>query len=114
MKCSRLFVFLFLISCSLANAKRAEELTLLELQQELVGKRFVDLTHAFAPGIPHWPGFPDEKRKMIYGFDNGQGSLGSGFFAETFSLVGQWGMLSIHRPISAEAEELSIRSRLRK
>lgn len=26
-------------------------------------KRFVDLTHAFEPGIPHWPGFPDEKRE---------------------------------------------------
>lgn len=24
---------------------------------------FVDLTHVIEPGIPHWPGFPDEKRE---------------------------------------------------
>jgi len=24
------------------------------------------LSRAFAPGIPHWPGFPDETRKTIY------------------------------------------------
>ncbi len=51
----------------------------------------VDLTHAFAPGMPHWPGFPDEKRETLYWFDEGRGSLGSGFFTESFTLVGQWG-----------------------
>ena len=91
MKCSRLFIFLCLASCSLANAKGADELTLSKIQRALVGKRFVDLTHAFAPGIPRWPGFPDEKRKTIYWFDKGEGTLGSGFFAESFSFVGQWG-----------------------
>jgi len=25
----------------------------------LAGKKYVDLTHAFEPGIPRWPGFPD-------------------------------------------------------
>ena len=88
---SRLLCLLFFASCSLADAKRASELTLLELQQALVVKRFVDLTHAFAPGIPHWPGFPEEKREMIYWFDKGRGSMGAGFFAETFTHVGQWG-----------------------
>jgi kynurenine formamidase len=51
----------------------------------------VDLTHAFAPGIPHWPGFPNERRTTIYWYDKKPGTLGSGFFAETFTHVGQWG-----------------------
>jgi kynurenine formamidase len=54
-------------------------------------KRFVDLTHTFEPGIPHWPGFPDEERETIYWFDEGGGRLGAGFFAQRYSLVGQWG-----------------------
>jgi hypothetical protein len=29
-------------------------------------KKIVDLRHAFGPGIPHWPGFPEETRKTIY------------------------------------------------
>lgn len=91
MKRSCFLVILFFASCSLADAKRAEELTLLEQQRALIAKRFVDLTNTFAPGIPHWPGFPDEKREMIYWFDKGRGSMGAGFFAEIFTHVGQWG-----------------------
>lgn len=53
--------------------------------------RKVDLTHAFAPGIPHWPGFPDETEKTIYWYGAKPGTLGSGFFAQVFSHVGQWG-----------------------
>ena len=34
--------------------------------QALQGKRFVDLTHAFNPGIPHWPGFDPETRTTTY------------------------------------------------
>jgi hypothetical protein len=30
-----------------------------EIQKILISKRFVDLTHAFEPGIPHWAGFPN-------------------------------------------------------
>jgi kynurenine formamidase len=91
MKCLRLLCVLFFAWHSLADAKSAGELTLLEIQQALQGKRFVDLTHAFAPGIPHWPGFPDEKRELIYSFEKGRGSMGIGFFSEIFSHVGQWG-----------------------
>lgn len=69
----------------------AAEPSLLEIQKILAGKKFIDLTHAFAPGIPHWHGFPDEKRETIYWYDKGRGSLGEGFFAEIFTLVGQWG-----------------------
>ena len=67
------------------------EPSLLEIQKILAGKRFVDLTHAFGPGIPHWHGFPDEKRETIYWYEKGRGSIGEGFFAETFTHVGQWG-----------------------
>ena len=52
----------------------------------------IDLTHSFAPGIPHWPGFPDEKKRQpIYWYDKRPGTLGDGFFAEVFTHVGQWG-----------------------
>jgi kynurenine formamidase len=51
----------------------------------------VDLTHAFGPDIPHWPGFPAERRETLYYYDEGVGSRGSGFFAQQYTLVGQWG-----------------------
>jgi kynurenine formamidase len=54
-------------------------------------KQFVDLTHAFELGIPHWPGFPDEKRETLYWYDEGVGTKGKGFFAQQFTHVGQWG-----------------------
>lgn len=69
----------------------AAETSLWQIHKILAEKRFVDLTHAFAPGIPHWHGFPDEKSETIYWYEKGRGSLGEGFFAETFTLVGQWG-----------------------
>ena len=67
------------------------EPTLLEIQKILAGKKFVDLTHAFAPGIPHWHGFPEEKRETAYWYEKGKGSIGEGFFAEIYTHVGQWG-----------------------
>ena len=54
-------------------------------------KKFVDLTHAFSPGIPHWKGFPDEKLETLYWYEPGVGKLGSGFYAQSFTHVGQWG-----------------------
>ncbi|HYV39170.1 MAG TPA: cyclase family protein, partial [Gemmataceae bacterium] len=65
--------------------------SLLDIYAILKTKRFVDLTHAFGPGIPHWPGFPDEKRETLYYYDEGVGSQGSGFFAQRYTIVGQWG-----------------------
>ena len=65
--------------------------TLSEVCCLLKSKEFVDLTHSFKPGIPHWPGFPDEKREVLYWYEKGVGSMGDGFFAQRFSLVGQWG-----------------------
>jgi kynurenine formamidase len=52
---------------------------------------WIDLTHAFAPGIPHYAGFPDEQRRVLYGFAEGEGSEGSGFLAHEYRHVGQWG-----------------------
>ena len=75
----------------LADDKAGPQPSLLEIQKMLARKKFVDLTHAFSPGIPHWPGFPDEKRETIYWYEKGRGTLGEGFFSETFTLVGQWG-----------------------
>jgi hypothetical protein len=63
--------------------------TLADALAVIKSKRFVDLTHAFEPGIPHWPGFPDEKRETLYGYDGGK--MGKGFFAQQFTHVGQWG-----------------------
>lgn len=75
----------------LAEKAGLKEPTLGQIQQILVGQKMVDLTHAFAPGIPHWPGFPDETREVAYAFEKGRGSKGDGFFTEVFSHVGQWG-----------------------
>lgn len=68
-----------------------ENPTLLQVYQLLQNKTFVDLTHAFEPGIPHWSNFPDEQRETLYWYEPGVGSMGSGFFAQRYSIVGQWG-----------------------
>ncbi|HEC85395.1 MAG TPA: cyclase family protein [Thioploca sp.] len=65
--------------------------SLTEIYQTLQSKTFVDLTHAFEPGIPHWGGFPDEKRETLFWYEKGVGTLGSGFFAQRYTIVGQWG-----------------------
>ena len=53
--------------------------------------RFIDLTHSFAPGIPHWHGFPDEQVRTLYWYTPRRGTLGSGFFSQEYVHVGQWG-----------------------
>ncbi|MEE9213104.1 MAG: cyclase family protein [Phycisphaeraceae bacterium] len=65
--------------------------TTLHMYEYLKQKQCVDLTHAFEPGIPHWPGFPDSARKTLYSHDPGEGTLGHGFWAQQFTHVGQWG-----------------------
>jgi kynurenine formamidase len=49
------------------------------------------MTHTFQSGIPHWPGFPEETRTTLYWYDPGVGTLGSGFYAQEYCHVGQWG-----------------------
>src|SRR5262249_45340254 len=39
--------------------------SILDCYEVLRTRQFVDLTHTFGPGIPHWPGFPDEKRETL-------------------------------------------------
>lgn len=80
-------VLLAMAGCS----RPREEPSLGDFLRVVRQKRFVDLTHAFEPGIPRWPGFPDEQRETLYWYDEGPGSMGHGFFAQRFSLVGQWG-----------------------
>ena len=57
---------------------RRPDPSLTEIYAILKKKTFVDLTHAFEPGIPRWPGFPDEVRETIYGYKEGLGTLGEG------------------------------------
>jgi kynurenine formamidase len=64
---------------------------LADLLAQLQACEWIDLTHAFAPGIPHYAGFPDERRSVLYGFHEGEGSAGTGFSAHVHELVGQWG-----------------------
>jgi len=47
--------------------------------------RFVDLTHDFAPGIPHWKGASDERVTTLYTVEK------DGFHIDEFCHVGQWG-----------------------
>lgn len=89
---TRRFILLAAATVFIATGtSTAEQPTLTEIYQTLQSKTFVDLTHAFEPGIPHWKGFPDEVRETIFWYENGVGTLGSGFFAQRYSIVGQWG-----------------------
>src|SRR6266446_2013972 len=72
-------------------ASAAGENSLWQIQQILASKTYVDLTHEFQPGIPRWPGFPDETRKTIHWYEKRPDAVGAGFFSELFTHVGQWG-----------------------
>jgi kynurenine formamidase len=86
-----------ILSCGIGLGRTAysrepvTEPSLIDLQKTLINKKFVDLTHDFAPGIPSWSGFPNEERKTIYWYHKQAGLMGEGFFAEVFTHVGQWG-----------------------
>lgn len=88
----RIFSFLALILITLlCGCAPSKPLTLKDAWQVIQGKQFVDLTHSFSPGIPHWKGFPDEKLETLYWYEPGVGKLGSGFYAQAYTHVGQWG-----------------------
>ena len=57
-----------------------------ELKAALDGRTFTDLTHAFHPGQPHFPAFPDETREAVFDLERGDG-----FTAHRYSIIGQWG-----------------------
>ena len=88
-------ILLIIASIALVAAVGAKKQpTLWDVWKMLQKKEFVDLTHTFEPGIPHWPGFPDEERTTLFWYDDiptGPGTLGTGFYAQEFCHVGQWG-----------------------
>lgn len=59
--------------------------SLAEAYAVLKSQRFVDLTHPFAPGIPHWKGMTNERITTLYDYAK------DGFRIEEFCHVGQWG-----------------------
>lgn len=85
------FIALIALLVTVGFTMKRGEPTLWDMWRTLQKKEFVDLTHSFEPGIPHWPGFPDEQREILFWYEPGVGSLGSGFYAQLFSHVGQWG-----------------------
>jgi len=76
---------------ALGAARAAQQPSLNDAYRVIAGKQFVDLTHSFGPQTPHWKGFPKETARTLYWYDPKAGTLGSGFFAQMFCHVGQWG-----------------------
>jgi len=83
-------VFVIIAICFTVACNSRSQPTLGDFWQVLKTRTFVDLTHSFEPGIPHWPGFPDEKAETLFWYDPGV-APGTGFYAQYFSHVGQWG-----------------------
>jgi kynurenine formamidase len=90
-----LFAVAFLVlGVAMGSALRTpaeQPATLDDAYRIIHGHQFVDLTHDFSPAIAHWPGFPSETVKTLYWYTPKKGTLGSGFFAQLFCHVGQWG-----------------------
>jgi kynurenine formamidase len=73
------------LGLGIGRAAASSPPTLLDAYAIIHGHRFVDLTHAFAPGIAHWPGFPNETVRTLFTYKK------DGFVAQSFCHVGQWG-----------------------
>jgi kynurenine formamidase len=91
-----LFSILLVVAVAtlIAGAAFKKQPSLWPVWQLFQKKEYVDLTHTFEPGIPHWPGFPDEERELLFWYDNnppGPGTLGTGFYAQRYCHAGQWG-----------------------
>ena len=91
----RTTLFALVLSC-LGNASSAsvappaavppaDKAPLLQALGVLKAHRFVDLTHAFSPTIPHWKGDPVETRRDAYTIAK------DGFWLQEYTHVGQWG-----------------------
>ncbi|OGR84320.1 MAG: cyclase [Elusimicrobia bacterium RIFCSPLOWO2_01_FULL_54_10] len=80
---NRIIPFLFFILAAAPCA--GAEPSLWDIYKTLSGKKFVDMTHPFRPGIPHWKGFPNQQVKQLYSYGR------DGFRAERYSFTGQWG-----------------------
>ncbi len=62
-----------------------------DFSSDFSSARFVDLTHAFYPGIPHGEGLKGEKVETLYSYAPGVGSMGHGALIYYYSFPGQWG-----------------------
>ncbi|MCC7410323.1 MAG: cyclase family protein [Gammaproteobacteria bacterium] len=80
-----------LAGCCGAGVAADESPSLWPQLAELRARSFVDLTHGFEPGIPHWSGFEPERRELIYDYAPGAGTRGHGFRTWRHCLPGQWG-----------------------
>jgi kynurenine formamidase len=69
----------------LANGAAATAASLEQALTAIQSADFVDLTHAFSPGIPHWKGFTPEQVTTLFTIPK------DGFHAEQFCHPGQWG-----------------------
>src|ERR1700726_13589 len=70
------------VACAADTAKATSLTDALAVMQS---HHFVDLTHAFAPGIPHWKGVPNESVKTLYTVEK------DGFRINEYCHIGQWG-----------------------
>lgn len=57
---------------------------LTQILERLRACEWVDLTHSFAPGVPHYHQFPDERREQLFDYPDG-------FRVHEYRHVGQWG-----------------------
>ena len=72
------------LACAAASAAKPSG-SLYPLYEQLSQKKFIDLTHAFGPDIPHWKGMPNETVKVLYTIPK------DGFIIQQFCHTGQWG-----------------------
>ena len=72
-------------ACVVASAAQPVQPSLTDALAVLQSHRFVDLTHAFGPGIPHWKGAPNERVKTLYTVAK------DGFQINEYCHIGQWG-----------------------
>ena len=86
--CVRTILCTVCLALALPAARAAEPASPASLTAALAvlkAHRFVDLTHSFAPGIPHWKGAPNESVRTLYTIAK------DGFQIQEFCHVGQWG-----------------------
>ncbi len=67
------------------NAADKQNASLNDALAVIQSHRFIDLTHTFAPGIPHWKGAPNESVKTLYTVEK------DGFRINEYCHIGQWG-----------------------
>jgi kynurenine formamidase len=65
-----LLAILSVLFSSLFIQEEKVEPSLLEIYNIFKKKEFIDLTHAFEPGIPRWPGYPDMKIVRLYNYSD--------------------------------------------